>query len=69
MQNLPNIEVVEQAREVLLEMYEEQEITAESDEWRAIIEKHNDQEHSASFADQETGVISLRDASHILLEH
>jgi len=60
---------VEQAREVLLKMYEEQEITAESDEWKASIKKHNDQEYSASFADQETRVISLRDASHILLEH
>lgn len=69
MRNLPNIETVEQAREVLLGMEEEQEVTAELDEWKASIKKHNDQEYSASFADLETGVISLMDASHILLEH
>ena len=51
MQNLPNIETVEQAREVLTEMDEEQEIMAESDEWKASIKKHNDQEFSVSFAD------------------
>ena len=69
MRNLPKIETVEQAREVLLEMGEEQEITAELDEWKASIKKHNEQEYSVSFADLETGIISLRDASHILLEH
>ena len=69
MRNLPKIGTVEQAREVLLGMGEEQEITAELDEWKASIKKHNDQEYSASFADLETGIISLRDASHILLEH
>ena len=69
MRNLPKIETVEQAREVLLGMGEEQEITAELDEWKASIKKHNDQEYSVSFADLETGIISLRDASHILLEH
>jgi hypothetical protein len=52
---------------VLLKMDEEQEIKGESDEWKASIKKHNDQEYSASFADQETGTISLRNASHILL--
>jgi hypothetical protein len=67
--HLPKIVTVEQAREVLLRMGEEQEITAELDEWKASIKKHNDQEYSAAFADLETGIISLRDASHILLEH
>jgi hypothetical protein len=69
MQNLPKIETVEQAREVLNEMDEEQEITAELDEWKASIKKHNDQEFSVSFADYETGIINLWNASHILLEH
>jgi hypothetical protein len=69
MQNLPNIETVEQAREVLTEIDEEQEITAESDERKASIKKHNDQEFSVSFADYETGIINLWNASHILVEH
>jgi hypothetical protein len=69
MRNLPKIETVEQAREVLLGMDEEQEITAELDEWKASIKKHNDQEYNVSFVDLETGIISLMDASHILLEH
>ncbi len=68
--NLPKVETVEQARKVLFGMDEEQEITAESeDEWRVSIKKHSDQEYSASFAEQETGIISLHDASYILLEH
>jgi hypothetical protein len=69
MRNLPKIETVEQAREVLLGMDEEQEITAELDEWKASIKKHNDQEYNVSFVDLETGIISLMDASYILLEH
>ena len=69
MRNMPKIETVEQAREVLLGMDEEQEITAELDEWKASIKKHNDQEYNVSFVDLETGIISLMDASHILLEH
>ena len=69
MRKLPKIETVEQAREVLLGMGEEQEIKAELDEWKASIKKHNDQEYNVSFVDLETGIISLRDASHILLEH
>ncbi len=69
MRNLPRIETVEQAREVLLGMEEEQEITAELDEWKASIKKHNDYEYSASFVEQETGIITLSDASNILLEH
>ena len=69
MQNLPEIETVEQAREVLNEMDEEQELTAELDEWKASITKHNDQEFSVSFADYETGIINLWNATHILLEH
>ncbi len=69
MQELPRIETLEQAREVLLGMDEQEEITAESGEWKASIKKHNDQEFSATFVEQETGIISLRDASHILLEH
>lgn len=69
MQSLPKIETVEQAREVLLEIDEQQEITAELDEWTASIKKYNDQEFEASFIDHTTGIISLRDASHILLEH
>jgi hypothetical protein len=69
MQNLPKIETVEQARDVLIEMDEEQEITAELDEWKASIKKQNDQEFSVSFADYETGIINLWNASHILLEH
>ncbi len=69
MRNLPKIGTVEQAREVLLGMDEEQEITAELDEWKASIKKHNDQEYNVSFVDLETGIISLMDASHILLEH
>lgn len=43
MRSLPRIETMAQAREVLLEMSEEQEITAEQDEWQATIKKHNDQ--------------------------
>jgi hypothetical protein len=69
MQNLPEIETVEQAREALIEMDVGQEITVELDEWKASIAKHNDQEFSASFADYETGIINLWNASHILLEH
>jgi hypothetical protein len=69
MRKLPKIETVEQAREVLVGMGEDQEITAELDEWKASIKKHNDQEYNVSFVDLETGIISLMDASHILLEH
>ena len=69
MRKLPKIETVEQAREVLVGMGEDQEITAELDEWKASIKKHNDQEYNVSFVELETGIISLRDASHILLEH
>jgi len=69
MQNLPEIETVEQARAALIEMDIGQEITAELDEWKASIAKHNDQEFSVSFADYETGIINLWNASHILLEH
>jgi hypothetical protein len=69
MQNLPEIETVEQAREALIEMDVGQEITVELDEWEASITKHNDQEFSVSFADYETGIINLWNASHILLEH
>lgn len=58
-----------QAREVLLEMAEEQEITAERDEWQASIQNHNDKEFSAAFPEQETGTRSLLDASKILLEY
>jgi hypothetical protein len=69
MQNLPEIGTVEQAREALIEMDVGQEITAELDERKASITKHNDQEFSVSFADYETGIINLWNASHILLEH
>lgn len=69
MRSLPRIETMAQAREVLLEMSEEQEITAERDEWQATIKKHNDQEFTAAFPEQETETISLLDASQILLEH
>jgi len=69
MQNLPEIETVEQAREALTEMDVGQEITVELDEWKASITKHNDQEFSVAFADYETGIINLWNASHILLEH
>jgi hypothetical protein len=69
MQSLPRIETMAQAREVLIEMSEGQEITAEQDEWQASIRKHNDQEFSAAFPEQEIGTISLFDASRILLEH
>ena len=69
MQNLPEIETVEQAREALIEMDVGQEITVELDEWEASITKHDDQEFSVSFADYETGIINLWNASHILLEH
>lgn len=69
MQNLPRIETVEQAREVLLEIDEEQEITPTSGEAVINIKKHNDHEFSAEFVNHETGIFSLRDASHILLEH
>ena len=48
---------------------EQQETTAMSDEGSINIKKHNDQEFSAGFVDRETGIISLRDASYILLEH
>ena len=69
MQNLPEIETVEQAREALIEMDVGQEITVELDEWKASITKHNDQEFSVAFADYETGIINLWNASHILLQH
>ena len=69
MQNLPEIETVDQAREALMEMDVGQEITVELDEWEASITKHNDQEFSVSFADYETGIINLWNASHILLVH
>ena len=69
MRKLPKIETVEQAREVLLGMGEAQEITVELDGWKASIKKHNDQEYNVSFVELETGIISLRDASHILLEN
>ena len=69
MQRLPRIETMAQAREVLLGMSEEQEITAEQDQWEASIKKHNDQEFSAAFPEQETGTISLLDASQILLQY
>lgn len=48
---------------------EQQEITATPDEGSIKIKKHNYQEFSARFVDCETGTISPRDASHILLEH
>ena len=67
--SLPRIETITQARGVLLEMSGGKEITAEQDEWQASIRKHNDQEFSAAFPEQETGTISLFDASRILLEH
>ena len=69
MRDLPRIETMAQAREVLLGMSEGQEITAEQDEWQASIKKHNDQEFSAAFSEHETGIISLLDASQILLAH
>lgn len=69
MRKLPRIASMERAREVLQEMDEQQEITAELDEWTASIKKFNEQEFEASFIDHTTGIISLRDASHILLEH
>ncbi len=69
MQELPKIETPKQAKEVLLGRDEEREITVELGEWTASIKKHNNQEFSAKFAYQETGIISLRDASHILLKH
>jgi hypothetical protein len=69
MQSLPRIETMAQAREVLIEMSEGQEITAEQDEWQATIKKHDDAEFSAEFPAQETGTISLLDASKILLEY
>jgi hypothetical protein len=69
MQNLPKIESVEQAREALIEMDVDQEITAEFDEWKASIKKLNDQEFNVSFPDYETGIINLWNASHILLEY
>ncbi len=50
-------------------MAEQQEIIATSDEGEISIKKYGDHEFSAVFVDQETGIISLRDASHILLEH
>ncbi len=69
MEGLPKIETLEQARELLLGMDENQEVTASSDRRSVSIKKHNDHEFDASFPDLETGIISLRDASHILLEH
>jgi hypothetical protein len=69
MRSLPRIETMAQAREVLLGMSEEQEITAEQDQWEASIKKHNDQEFSAAFPEQETETISLLDASQILLQY
>ncbi len=70
MQNLSRIDMLEQARKLLIKMEDEQEIRVESDgEWEANIKKHKDQEFAVASLDHETGIISLRDASHILLEH
>ena len=70
MPNLSEIDMLERAREVLIGMEDGQEIRVESDdEWRASIKKHNEGEFAVAFVDHETGIISLRDASHILLEH
>jgi hypothetical protein len=69
MGSLPRIATMAQAREVLLEMSAGEEITAEQDEWQATIKKHDDAEFSAEFPEQETGTISLLDASKILLEY
>lgn len=69
MQGLPRIETLEQARELLLGMDEQQEITTGTDEQGVTIKKHGEQEFGVSLPELETGVISLRDASHILLEH
>ena len=48
-------------------MDENQELTATSDEGEISIKKHGDYEFSAAFVDHETGIISLREASNILL--
>lgn len=70
MPNLSEIGTLERARKVLIEIEDGQEIRVESeDEWEASIKKRNDQEFAVAFVDHETGIISLRDASHILLEH
>lgn len=45
MQDLPKLETLAQAREVLLGMAEGQEITVESDEWEASITKHGEVEY------------------------
>ena len=52
----------------MLRMDEQQEIVATSDDGEISIKKHGDYECSAFLVDNETGIISLRDASHILLE-
>lgn len=44
-------------------------VTVKPDEWTASIKKYNDRELEASFIDHTTGIISLRDASRILLGH
>ena len=67
--NLPKIETVEPAKEVLLGMDEEREMTAELDGWQASIKKHNDQEYTVESADLTTRAIRLLHASYILLEH
>jgi tRNA A58 N-methylase Trm61 len=69
MRRLPKIGTVAQARDVMLEMSEGQEITAEQDGWQASIKKHNDVEFTAAFPEQETGTISPLDASQILLQY
>lgn len=69
MKTLPAVQTLEQAREILNEMQDGQEISAESGESEMSLKKHNDHEYAASLPDLETGIISLRDASHILLEH
>ena len=70
MPNLSEIDMLERAREVLIGMEDGQEIRVESDdEWRTSIKKHNEGEFAVAIMDHETGIISLRDASHSLLEH
>ncbi|WP_119066167.1 hypothetical protein [Rubrobacter indicoceani] len=69
MQGLPVVENLEQARKVLNETSDGQELHVGPGDPEVSITKHSDHEYVASLPEMETGIISLRDASHILLEH
>lgn len=69
MQLLPAVENLEQARGILSGMEDGQRLHAGLADSGVLITKHTDHEYAAALPEMETGIISLRDASHILLEY